>query len=32
MKKMINFVKKGVKWYFNAYSRMYITGYFNVNL
>ena len=32
MKKMINFVKKGVKWYFDAYAKMYSTGYFNVNL
>lgn len=32
MKKVINFIKKGVKWYFNAYARMYSTGYFNVNL
>ena len=32
MNTMINFVKKGVKWYFDAYSRMYSTGYFNVNL
>ena len=32
MKKIINFVKKGVKWYFKAYSRIYSTSYFNVNL
>ena len=32
MKKIINFIKKGVKWYFDAYTRMYSTGYFNVNL
>ena len=32
MKKVKNKKKKGVKWYFNTYARMYSTGYFNVNL
>ena len=32
MKKITNFIKKGIKAYFNNYAKLYSTGYFQVNL
>ena len=32
MKNVINFIKKGVKWYFDDSAKMYSNGYFNVIL